>query len=81
MLFRSVSSDWLTDNEFEWLQEMVRAPRLWLRKAFNTDEGVREFLVPILVTDTAYNVWKRDFDQLHTLTITYKYTFDEAMPI
>jgi hypothetical protein len=77
----TVSSDWLTDNEFEWLQEMVRAPRLWLRKAFNTDEGVREYLVPILVTDTAYNVWKRDFDQLHTLTITYKFTFDESVPL
>jgi hypothetical protein len=77
----TVSSDWLTDEEFEWLAQMVRSPRLWLRKAFNTDEGVVDYLVPILVTDTAYNVWKRDFDQLHTLTITYKFTFDEAMPL
>ena len=77
----TVSSDWLTDAEFEWLAEMVRSPRLWLRKAFQTDEGVVEYLVPILVTDTSFNVWKRDFDQLHTLTMTYKYTFDEAMPL
>jgi len=77
----TVSSDWLTDSEFEWLAEMVRSPRLWLRKAFNTDEGVVDYLVPILVTDTSYNVWKRDFDQLHTLTMTYKFTFDEAMPL
>ena len=77
----TVSSDWLTDEEFEWLAEMVRSPRLWLRKAFETGDGVREYLVPILVTDTAYNVWKRDFDQLHTLTITYKFTFDESTPL
>jgi hypothetical protein len=77
----TVSSDWLTDEEFEWLAQMVRSPRLWLRKAFNTDEGVVDYLVPILVTDTSYNVWKRDFDQLHTLTITYKFTFDESMPL
>jgi len=77
----TVSSDWLTDAEFEWLAEMVRSPRLWLRKAFQTDEGVVEYLVPILVTDTQYNVWKRDFDQLHTLTITYKFTFDESVPL
>jgi len=77
----TVSSDWLTDEEFEWLAEMVRSPRLWLRKAFETGDGVREYLIPILVTDTQYNVWKRDFDQLHTLTITYKFTFDEAMPL
>jgi hypothetical protein len=77
----TVSSDWLTDAEFEWLAEMVRSPRLWLRKAFETGDGVLEYLVPILVTDTSYNVWKRDFDQLHTLTITYKFTFDESMPL
>jgi hypothetical protein len=77
----TVSSDWLTDEEFEWLAQMLRSPRLWLRKAFQTGDGVLDYLVPILVTDTSYNVWKRDFDQLHTLTITYKFTFDEAMPL
>ena len=77
----TVSSDWLTDEEFEWLAQMVRSPRLWLRKAFETGDGVIDYLVPILVTDTSYNVWKRDFDQLHTLTITYKFTFDESMPL
>lgn len=77
----TASSDWLTDAEFEWLQEMVRALRVWVRKAFMTDEGMREYLVPILITDTSYNVWKRDIDQLKTLSITYRYTFDEAMPL
>ena len=77
----TVSSDWLTDAEFEWLQEMVRALRVWVRKAFMTEEGMREYLVPILITDTNYNVWKRDIDQLKTLSITYRYTFDEAMPL
>jgi hypothetical protein len=77
----TVSSDWLTDQEFEWLAQMVRSPRLWLRKAFETGDGVLDYLVPILVTDTSYNVWKRDFDQLHTLTITYKFTFDESVPL
>lgn len=77
----TASSDWLTDAEFEWLQEMVRALRVWIRKAFMTDEGMREYLVPILITDTNYNVWKRDIDQLKTLSITYRYTFDEAMPL
>jgi hypothetical protein len=77
----TVSSDWLNDDEFEWLAQMVRSPRLWLRKSFQTEEGILEQLVPILVTDTNYNVWKRDFDQLHTLTMTYKFTFDESTPL
>jgi hypothetical protein len=74
-------SDWLTDAEFQWLQELVRSPRVWLRKAFQTDEGVREYLVPILITDTSYNVYKRDIDQLKTLSVTYRFTFDEAKPL
>jgi hypothetical protein len=77
----TVSSDWLTDEEFEWLAQMVRSPRIWLRKAFNTDEGVIDYLVPILVTDTSYNVWKRDFDLLKTLSVNFKYTFDETSPL
>ena len=77
----TVSSDWLTDEEFEWLAQMVRSPRLWLRKVFDNNEVIGNYLVPILVTDTSYNVWKRDFDQLHTLTMTYKFTFDESVPL
>lgn len=77
----TASSDWLTDAEFQWLQELVRSPRVWLRKAFQTDEGVREYLVPILITDTSYNVYKRDIDQLKTLSVTYRFTFDEATPL
>ena len=74
-------SDWLTDAEFQWLQELLRSPRVWLRKTFQTDEGVQEYLVPILITDTNYNVYKRDIDQLKTLSVTYRFTFDEATPL
>jgi hypothetical protein len=77
----TVMSDWLTDDEFEWLAEMVRSPRLWVKMVIDVSGTPTPMLVPILVTDTSYNVWKRDFDLLHTLTMTYKYTFDEAMPL
>lgn len=77
----TASSDWLTDAEFEWLAEMVRSPRTWVRSSYMGESGVIDVLIPILITDTNYNVWKRDFDQLHTLSITYRYTFDEAVPL
>lgn len=77
----TVMSDWLTDDEFEWLAEMVRSPRLWVKMVIDVSGTPTPMLVPILVTDTSYNVWKREFDLLHTLTMTYKYTFDEAMPL
>ena len=77
----TVTSDWLTDAEFEWLAEMVRTPRAWVRGSYMDENGVVSVLIPILITNTAYNVFKRDFDQLHTLSITYRYTFDEAKPL
>jgi hypothetical protein len=77
----TVSSDWLTDAEFQWLAEMVRSPRTWLRSSYMGESGVIDVLIPILITDTSYNVWKRDFDQLKTLSVTYRFTFDEATPL
>jgi hypothetical protein len=77
----TVTSDWLTDSEFEWLAEMIRTPRAWVRGSYMGESGVVNVLIPILITNTAYNVFKRDFDQLHTLSITYRYTFDEAKPL
>lgn len=71
----TVSSDWLTDAEFEWLSEMVQSPKVWL-----FDSNLTSF-IPIIIQDTQYNKWKRDFDQLHTLTISYKYTFNETSPL
>jgi hypothetical protein len=70
----TVSSDWLTDAEFAWLSELVQSPKVWL---YNSTSG----FIPIIIQDTQYNKWKRDFDQLHTLTISYKYTFEEATPL
>jgi hypothetical protein len=67
----TVSSDWLSDAEFAWLSELVQSPKVWLYK-----DTIG--FIPIIIQDTQYNKWKRDFDQLHTLTISYKYTFEEA---
>jgi hypothetical protein len=79
----NVLSDWLTDSEFEWLSEMVRSPRVWVRSTY-VEPGtgtVFPTLIPIIITDTSYNVWKRDFDLLKTLSVNFKYTFDETSPL
>ena len=77
----NVLSDWLTDSEFEWLSEMVRSPRVWIRYTYNVAGVPTDALVPIIITDTNYNVWKRDFDSLKTLSVNFKYTFDETTPL
>lgn len=77
----NVLSDWLTDSEFEWLSEMVRSPRVWIRYTYSVGGVPTNALVPIIITDTNYNVWKRDFDSLKTLSVNFKYTFDETSPL
>ena len=77
----NVLSDWLTDSEFEWLSEMVRSPRVWIRYNYLSGGSPATALVPIIITDTNYNVWKRDFDSLKTLSVNFKYTFDETTPL
>lgn len=77
----NVLSDWLTDSEFEWLSEMVRSPRVWVRYNYMNGGNPTQRLVPIIITDTNYNVWKRDFDSLKTLSVNFKYTFDETSPL
>lgn len=77
----NVLSDWLTDSEFEWLSEMVRSPRVWVRYNYLSGGSPATALVPIIITDTNYNVWKRDFDSLKTLSVNFKYTFDETSPL
>jgi len=76
-----LQSDWLNDDEFNWLQELVRSPRVWIRYTYNNDGTPAETLLPILITNTTYNVWKRDFDKLQSLTINYKLCIDQTSPL
>lgn len=77
----NVQSDWLTDSEFEWLSQMIRSPRVWIRYSYDNAGVPTQALVPIIITDTTFNVWKRDFDSLKSLLVNYKFTFDETSPL
>lgn len=68
-----VQSNWLSDSEFQWLQEMVTSPYVWVK--------INTLMVPVIITNTSYQVFKRDFDQLKNLTITYKLTIDQTIPL
>ena len=70
----SVVSDWLTDNEFEWLSRLVQTPNAWVT---NPTLGK---MVPIIITNTSFQKFKRQFDQLNQLTIEFEYTFDQTNP-
>jgi hypothetical protein len=68
-----VQSNWLSDSEFQWLQEMVTSPFVWVK--------INSLMIPVIITNTSFQVFKRDFDQLKNLTITYKLTIDQTIPL
>lgn len=68
-----VQSNWLTDDEFQWLQQLVTSPNVWVK--------IDSFMTPIIITNSSYQVFKRDFDQLKNLTISYKFTIDQTIPL
>jgi len=70
----SVVSDWLNDSEFEWLSRLVQTPNAWVT---NPTLGK---MVPIIITNTSFQKFKRQFDQLNQLTIDFEYTFDQTNP-
>jgi hypothetical protein len=70
----SVVSDWLNDDEFEWLSRLVQTPNAWV-----TIPTLGK-MVPIIITNTSFQKFKRQFDQLNQLTIEFEYTFDQTNP-
>jgi hypothetical protein len=59
----SIESDWLSDSEFEWLQELAESPEVYW------DNGTR--LVPIDITTTGYETKKIDNEKLNNLKLEF----------
>ncbi|NDF92799.1 MAG: hypothetical protein EB115_12675, partial [Betaproteobacteria bacterium] len=57
----TLQSDWLTDAEFSWLQEMVYSPECWIE--------LSGALVPVVVQTNTYTVRTRNNDKLQTITV------------
>ena len=62
-----LNSDWLTDAEFRWLQEMFLTSELWVLQNGN--------LVEAVVTSNSYNVATRAVDRLQQLNIAIDIAF------
>ena len=65
-----IKSDWITEDESEWLHELVTSPDVYM-----VISG-REQLMPINIIDTEYSVKKFNKDQLFNLQLTIEKSFN-----
>ena len=66
----TLQSDWLTDVEFSWLQEMVYSPECWIE--------LSGALVPIIVQTNTYTIRTRNNDQLQTITVDVQIAYENT---
>ena len=66
----TLNSDWLTDAEFSWLQEMIYASECWIQLGTQ--------LVPVVVQTNTYNVRKRVVDKLQQISVDVQVGYENT---
>jgi hypothetical protein len=66
----NLQSDWLSDAEFSWLQEMIYSPECWIE--------LSGALVPVVVQTNTYNIMKRINDRLQAITVDVQVGYENT---
>ena len=66
----TLNSDWLTDAQFSWLQEMIYSPECWIQ--------IGTQLVPIVVQTNTYNIRKRVVDKLQQISVDVQVGYENT---
>lgn len=64
----TVNSDWLSDADYIWMKELILSPDVFIED--NSTGTLR--LLPVVVTDTGYEVKKQANESLNQLQITFE---------
>jgi hypothetical protein len=67
----TVNSNWITEGEYAWLEELVTSPEVY----YITEDYGSPLLIPIVITDTNYAIKTQLRDKLFNLTINYKLSY------
>jgi hypothetical protein len=65
----TLNSNWLTENESIWLEELLTSPDVYILTTNNTK-------LPIIITDTSYEIKTYLRNQLFNLVLNYKFAYD-----
>ena len=66
----TLNSDWLTDAEFTWLQEMIYSPECWIQLGTQ--------LVPVVVQTNTSNSRKRVVDKLQQISVDVQVGYENT---
>jgi len=72
---RTIMTDWLLQDEVDWLKETVKSPQTWLYI------GSNDFPYTCKVTDTSYTVKTIKQVKMYALTLTVEINTDRTMQI
>ena len=65
----TMNSNWITENDAIWLEELLTAPDVYILTTNNTK-------VPIIITDNTYEVKTALRNQMFNLVLNYKFAND-----
>ena len=66
----NLQSDWLSDAEFSWLQEMIYSPECWIE--------LSGALVPVVVQTNTFAIMKRINDRLQAITVDVQVGYENT---
>lgn len=64
------STEWITEKEANWLKELLISPEVYLVDLTGNNNNI-----PIIITDTSYEVKSHLMEKLFAFTVNYKYAF------
>lgn len=71
----TIVSNWITETDSLWLEELLTSPEVFLLNVNATDPTITTKL-PIIITDNSYEVKTYLRNQLFNLTLNYKFGYD-----
>jgi hypothetical protein len=71
------NTNWITEVEYEFLAELVESPEVYVMEYYPQNSSYLP--VPIIITDTSYEIKTSVRDSIFNLTINYKMAVDTPM--
>lgn len=73
----TITSNWLTEKESQWLEELITSPEVYvLGNSSVLNTAATGYKLPIVVTDTNYEVKTYLRNQVFNLQLNFKYAYD-----
>jgi hypothetical protein len=73
----TANTNWISETEYSYLSEMFESSDVYILEKY--DGQYLPYPIPIIITDTNYEIKTSIRDQIFNLTINYKMSFDTPM--